>query len=193
MTQPVTERLREGECPRCGQPTDAPGPCTACLAAGGAEVPVAGPGPARVGLVQAADLLADQRKHPAYGHGLPVRLVNIATWTEPFDPELILSGRRLVANAPRPLAGDPCWEGDFRHGRHYAAAEAVPDALFGGWRRDDGHLIAFTDNAQVTAAILAYAEKEYGFTPARLAEEGITVEDIAAGHPEWPLVTGGGA
>jgi hypothetical protein len=140
-----------------------------------------------VGLVQAADLLAAERSHAAYAHGLPVRLVNIATWDEPFDPELVLSGRRLVANAQRPLAGDPTWTGEFRHGSLYAAAPEVPDALFGGWRRDDGHLIAFTDDQQIALACFAYARKEYGFTYEALAEEGITVADIAYGK-RWPLV-----
>lgn len=151
-----------------------------------AEPPVPGPGPARVGLVQAEDLLAEQRKHPAYALGLPVVLVNIASWEEPFDPELILSGRRLVANAPRPLAGDPTWEGDWRHGRHYAAAEAVVGGLF-GWRADDGWLIAFTDDTQIALACRAYARQEYGYSPADLTGQGITIADIAVGR-QWPLV-----
>jgi hypothetical protein len=51
-----------------------------------------------------------------------------AIWINALDPcaeefRLLRNKGLCVYNAPRPIPGDICWEGDFRNGKFYAAGE----------------------------------------------------------------------
>ena len=100
--------------------------------------------------------------------------VNIADWDGPEVPD-----GWLIVNAPRPLAGQQTWTGQFRHGTFYAASPEIREGIF-GWEADDAWLITFTSNEEIRVKCAALAA-EYDYPDLAAAEaDGITVEEIAA-------------
>ncbi|WP_454727956.1 MULTISPECIES: strawberry notch-like NTP hydrolase domain-containing protein [Cupriavidus] len=70
----------------------------------------------------------------------------------------------LVMNAPRPLVGDRLANGDFRHGRFYAAidpAGAMATLYFERNARDDARMLFTADAATRVAMALQTVEPEY--------------------------------
>jgi hypothetical protein len=98
-------------------------------------------------------------------------LVNRAAWA---TPEPVPDGW-AVANAPRPIAGQITWQGDFRHGIFYAASPEIPGGTF-GWQADDAWLVTFTDNAELAGKVAAKLA-EHGYTSA--ADVDMTVGELA--------------
>ena len=137
-------------CPSCGAGTDRiPGPAT-----GIEPVPAHVPG------------------------ALPSRLVHVADWHEPADPEAARSGGWLNVNAPRWLPGEKTWTGDCRAGVFYARARCAL-APFQAWRELDASLIVFIDQDQVEAAAAAHARR-FGYDgPEAVAAAGFTLADFA--------------
>lgn len=90
----------------------------------------------------------------------------------------IRTQRLAVVNAPRPLLGNPTWQGDFLHGRHYAAGPL--DTLAQHWHADDAVLLVeITPQAimrQVTKHIIS---RGYTLEEITSSYEG-AVGDIAA-------------
>jgi hypothetical protein len=100
-------------------------------------------------------------------------LVNVEQWDGPPLDEFGDDVR--IVNAPRPIAGERTWTGDFRHGVFYAAAKG--DRLEQSWAADDAWPVVFTTNGAVEAAVLAKFE-EYGYASAE--EAGVTIAEQAA-------------
>lgn len=100
-------------------------------------------------------------------------LVNVADW----NPPVAIPEGYLIANAPRPLCGPITWQGEFRHGVFYAAAEASPEGS-ASWASDDGWLIEFITNAEIERRVSAKLA-EYGYASAD--EISSTVAEIAEG------------
>jgi hypothetical protein len=98
-------------------------------------------------------------------------LVNVAAWDGPAD---IPEGWK-IANAPRPLAGERTWDGQFRHGIFYAAAPQVVGGTF-GWAADDAWPVEFIDNAEITRRVLAKFAT-YGYASAE--DAGVTIAEQA--------------
>lgn len=103
-------------------------------------------------------------------NGLGAVLVNVADWTVPSGTEI--PEGYAVANAPRPIAGNPAWTGPFRHGVFYAAAGEIPSA----WKADDAWLVVFVTNDQLKVIVDAKLA-EYQTT---LDEVGLTAAELAA-------------
>ena len=87
-----------------------------------------------------------------------------------------------VWNAPRPLYGDECWEGDFRHGIFYAAVRR-DDPRFEKLAEENwclhGQPVVVVTDAQIRAAVEAKLA-EYGYTFESAHEVGIEPADVAA-------------
>jgi hypothetical protein len=105
-----------------------------------------------------------------------VVVVNVADWAPPVEvPEGF-----MVANAPRPIAGELTWTGDFRHGIFYAAHPADRDGILDSWGADDAWPVEFIDNAEIMRRVLAkLAEHGYASVEAAAAE-AIEVGDVVA-------------
>lgn len=109
---------------------------------------------------------------------LPARLVNAAEWADEAHGRPAVPEGHLVANAPRPLAGQPAWTGPFRHGTLYAAADPALEP-WKSWARDDGELILPVTNDELAVLVAAKAA-EYGYaTFEALEADGITVAEVA--------------
>ena len=71
-----------------------------------------------------------------------------------------ISAGWIIMNAPRPLAGDKCWDGEFRHGIFYAAINPVE---YPKYARDkfnincdlDGWVVEYCTQADIDAHVLA--------------------------------------
>jgi hypothetical protein len=109
-------------------------------------------------------------------------IVNIAEWEGPALPP-----GWIIVNAPRSLAGERTWTGDFRHGIFYAAG---PDQLPAGgrerelaervvasWAADDAWQVVFFDDAEIERRVLAKFT-EYGYKDED--EAGVTIAEQAA-------------
>lgn len=107
-------------------------------------------------------------------------LVNSADWTLP--PGIEVPAGWPVANAPRPLIGQITWQGDYRHGRHYAASPEIPAGSF-GWKADDGWLVTFITNDEIALRVAAKLA-EYGYTDP--ADVDSTVAELAIGTLQLP-------
>lgn len=97
----------------------------------------------------------------------------------------------LIFNAPRPLYGHKCWEGEFRSGRHYAAIDPADS-----WGKNyieetirlDGYLVEYITEADIRTWAEAQCEsygvpiEEYDFQDLRyqyFSEQGQTKIEIA--------------
>lgn len=89
----------------------------------------------------------------------PAVIVHVAQWDGPAVPD-----GAVVMNAPRPLLGEPTWQGTFRHGAFYAAT--TDPELYRLNRRDDAHVVELVDNGEVRRRI-----------DARLTAAGYTRDD----------------
>lgn len=106
---------------------------------------------------------------------LPTVYVHRSTWSTPdgVDPSW------PVVNAPRPLAGEVTWDGEFRHGLFYAAGPRR-ESLQAEWDSSDAWPVVVVDNADVVRMVLEYAEREgYCSTLAELDALGVSVADVA--------------
>ncbi|MEV0617653.1 hypothetical protein AB0I81_30330 [Nonomuraea sp. NPDC050404] len=70
-----------------------------------------------------------------------------------------------VANAPRPLIGNPTWYGEWMHGRHYAAGKL--DELAERWRADDAVLVV-----EITPQVVVRKVADY------ISSHGYTLHEI---------------
>ncbi|HPA48196.1 MAG TPA: hypothetical protein PK395_20700 [bacterium] len=70
-------------------------------------------------------------------YGIPDTDCPLATSKE--AKEKLASGEWVVMNAPRPIAGDYFWKGEFRHGIFYAAGSI--EELATDWRDDHAWLV----------------------------------------------------
>ena len=105
-------------------------------------------------------------------------LVNSADWPDPDVPEQV-PGDWMVANAPRPIAGEIAWTGPFRHGVFYAAAPPGPVDRW-GWPADDAWMIRTISDDVILEAVLGKAA-DYGYADvAALEDAGISIADVAA-------------
>ncbi|GGO62968.1 hypothetical protein [Nonomuraea cavernae] len=72
-----------------------------------------------------------------------------------------------VANAPRPLIGNPTWYGDWMHGRHYAAGPL--DQLVKHWHADDAVLLVELTPQTIVRKVASYITS-CGHTLEKVAE-----------------------
>ena len=105
-------------------------------------------------------------------------LVNSAMWAPPQD----IPDGWVIGNAPRPLAGQITWQGDFRHGIFYAASPEMPGGTF-GWEADDAYLVTFTTNEEIAVKVAAKLA-EYGYESAE--ELDMTVGELATSTLNLP-------
>jgi len=101
-------------------------------------------------------------------------VVNAAVWQAEERPEV--PDGWVVANAPRPIAGQVTWTGPFRHGVFYAAAPEVVPGTF-GWAADDAWLVDLITNDRIRELAMAKLA-EYDF--ASLEDADTTMEEMAA-------------
>lgn len=99
---------------------------------------------------------------------MPTVVINMAQWSPPEQ----IPGGWVIANAPRPIAGQITWTGDFRHGTFYAAAPPPGPA---SWAADDAWPVVLIDNAEVEHRVQAKLDK-HGTT---LADVGLTMAEMA--------------
>ncbi|MFF0770904.1 hypothetical protein ACFYUK_18610 [Nonomuraea wenchangensis] len=91
-------------------------------------------------------------------------LAGMPGWGE--HDHLIRTKGLAVVNAPRPVAGNLTWTGEFRHGRYYAAGNLQQMAE--GWHADDAVLLVEITPQAVVRKIGRY-----------IADHGYTLEEIA--------------
>jgi len=101
-------------------------------------------------------------------------LVNRADWTLPLGVEI--PDGWVIANAPRPLNGEIAWQGPFRHGIFYVASPKINDNGWHGWKPNDGWLVTFTTNEEITRAALAKLA-DHGYTS--LEDADVTMAEMA--------------
>ena len=109
-------------------------------------------------------------------------LVNRAMWQPPQE----IPAGWVIGNAPRPIAGQITWQGDFRHGIFYAASPEMPGGLF-GWEADDAYLVTFTTNEEIAVKVAAKLA-EYGYGSAE--ELDMTVGELATSTLGLPWYDG---
>lgn len=94
----------------------------------------------------------------------------------------------LVFNAPRPIPGDLEWEGDFRHGIHYAALDPAKAEGGDGDRRHhawqlaqikslDGWLVEWKTVGQMREELNAFYLAEYGPAEADSVAASVAASD----------------
>lgn len=113
-------------------------------------------------------------------------LVNVADWDGPEVPD-----GWMIVNAPRPLAGEKTWTGQFRHGVFYAAGPNQMPAggrdreqavrIVASWDADDAWPVVFTTNAEIEEHVRVRVA-EHGYKS--LDEVGLTVAELAV---DWCL------
>ena len=106
----------------------------------------------------------------------------------PVEIEAFIEHGWIVYNAPRPLLGHECWQGDFRHGVFFAAVapEGDPADEFGDAptfhkrnRQNDGYTCEIVSREAVMAYGVMIAEK-YNVT---LAD--VSYDDIVNSYLNW--------
>jgi hypothetical protein len=115
----------------------------------------------------------------------------VVIWINALDPcadefRLLRDKGLVVYNAPRPIPGDICWEGDFRNGKFYAAGDR---AKYGrDWDENLALPVNIITNDEIERRVRFHSESHplHAAFPAYIEEHGYKELALSwLGLPYW--------